>query len=527
MLYSESRFSCKKGFYTLTLILVMILFVVCTPENRHKDLTSEAFLEFKEPLFIINADDVRHLLIDKCNSSSNHKFSDRQLHHYYKNGGRMMWVNKHGVKNSAYTLLSHLKEYVPASGLNTDAFYISEIEDGLKRMENLDFDDDSNTIDNVLARLEYYLMKAYVRYSMGQRFGFINPNYVFNHMDSIMSNDSTRRFKGYRLLYALQSERPDSNYINHIIAKIEQDSVAEHLMEIQPKDVLYARLRGKLDNATGSYRKLILANMERCRWRHAGSNNSESRKVVVNIPAFHLYAYKDKKCVIDMKAGCGATKTKTPMLYSMIERIELNPQWHIPMSIITKDIVRHIGDSTYFHRNNYYIADRKTGERINPMHVSASMLRSGNYRVSQEGGAGNSLGRIIFRFKNSMSIYIHDTNSRGFFSRDVRAVSHGCVRVENPFGLAVYALGEDTDEWTLDKIRISMDIPPVTEKGKQYVDSNPDEQHRLISNKSITPPIPVYIMYFTLFPDANGEIRSYPDIYGYDAVILKEMTTYI
>lgn len=85
------------------------------------------------------------------------------------------------------------------------------------------------------------------------------------------------------------------------------------------------------------------------------------------------------------------------------------------MSIITKDIVRHIGDSAYFHRNNYYIADRKTGERISPMHVSASMLRSGNYRVSQEGGAGNSLGRIIFRFKNSMSIYIHDTNSRGFF----------------------------------------------------------------------------------------------------------------
>lgn len=438
-----------------------------------------------------------------------------------------MWVNKFGVSNGAYKLLEHLKSNIGAMKLSEDAFFITPIEEDMKRMQQLDFDTGDNTINHVLARLEYRLMRAYTRYAIGQRYGFTNPNYTFNRLDSILTNDSTHRFRGYRLLYDLKSERPDDSFFNTLISKIAADSVAQYLKEIQPDDGLYKSLLDMLPTATEKQQMQIIANMERCRWRYDKADLKSGKTVVVNIPEFRLYAYDNGRCVDNMKVGCGATKTKTPILHSMIERIELNPQWHIPMSIITTDIVRHIGDTAYFDRNNYYIVDRNTGEELSPTHVSAAMLRSGKYRVSQRGGDGNSLGRIIFRFKNNVSVYLHDTNSRGFFDRDIRAISHGCVRVERPFDLARFVLGDSADEWTYDKIRISMDLPPETDRGRRYVKANPDGERRLISNKAVNPAIPVHILYFTIYPDANGNIATHPDIYGYDAVIRRCMQTYI
>lgn len=453
--------------------------------------------------------------------------ADNMVKQFYANGGKMMWVSKYGVADGAYRLLEHLKANVSGMRLSEGAFFIAPIEEDMERMRLLDFDTGDNTIDRVMSRLEYNLMRAFTRYAVGQRYGFTNPNYTFNRLDSILSNDSTKRFKGYRLLYDLKSERPDDNFLSTLVSKVAADSVAQYLDEIQPSDDLYKSLLAMLPTATEKQRTQIMANMERCRWRYDKADLKSGKAVVVNIPEFRLYAYEGGRCVDNMKVGCGATKTKTPILHSMIERIELNPQWHIPMSIITHDIVRHTGDTAYFNRNNYYIVDRDTGEELSPTHVSAAMLRSGRYRVSQRGGEGNSLGRIIFRFKNDVSVYLHDTNSRGFFNRDIRAISHGCVRVERPFDLARFVLGDSADEWTYDKIRISMDLPPETDRGRRYVKANPDGERRLISNKAVNPAIPVHILYFTMFPDAGGNIATHPDIYGYDAVIMRGMRPYL
>lgn len=479
----------------------------------------------KEPLFVVNGNDVKNAIAKMCNETPTRNTADARTRKYYEEGGTMVWVNRYGVRNDAHLLLRHLKESVTAIGFSESAFYISPIEADLKRFDELDFDSGENSVSKVLARLEYNLTRACARYIIGQRYGFTNPNYTFNRLDSMMSN-TTNKFIGFRLLYDLKSERPSDSFIDELTRKIANDSIAEYLAEAEPQDTLYKQLKGMLQTAHGSQRTKIMTNMERCRWRFEHSNTNEGKTLVVNIPSFMLQAYEGGRCTMEMKIGCGERKTKTPILYSQVERIEINPQWHIPMSIITKDIVRHIGDTAYFERNKYYVADRKTGERIDIGEVTAAMLHSGEYRVSQEGGEGNSLGRIVFRFKNNMSVYLHDTNSRGFFSRDVRAISHGCVRVERPFDLATFVLGESVDEWTLDKIRISMDLPPETDKGKKYVREHEEETHNLISNKAINPPIPVYILYFTLFPNATGSIESYPDIYGYDAVIEKEMTTY-
>lgn len=527
MLHSESRFSCKKGFYTLTsIILVAFLLTGCGQGNRHKDLTIEAFSEFKKPLFVINGNEVRHLLLDRCNEIRANIVADKKIKQYYTDGGQMLWVDKQGINDAARSLVSHLHESVPEIGLDANAFYINQIDEDIERMDSLDFDEGDNSINYVLARLEVNLMRACARYVVGQRYGFVNPNYIFNRLDSMTSNH-TGRFTGFRLLYDLKSERPGEDFMRDIASKIKNDSISQFLAEIQPQDTLYNMLKRMLPTASGNLRRQILVNMERCRWRYEHNKSENGKSIIVNIPAFRLWEYKSGICVADMKIGCGSTKTKTPVLHSMVERVEVNPQWHIPMSIITKDIVQHIGDSAYFQRNNYYIVSRKTGNRIALENITAAMLYSGEYGVIQEGGEGNSLGRIVFRFKNNMSIYLHDTNSRGFFNQTIRAVSHGCVRVERPFDLGVFVLGENTDEWTLDKIRISMDMPPTTDKGKKYVKTHGDDKNHLISVLAAKPQIPVYILYFTLFPDANGKIESYHDIYGYDTIMLAEMNRYI
>ena len=135
------------------------------------------------------------------------------------------------------------------------------------------------------------------------------------------------------------------------------------------------------------------------------------------------------------------------MLQSRIERVDMNPYWNIPYSIVKKEIApRHAGDEAYFSRNRYHIFNKETGEELPPAAVTSDMLTSGRYRVRQDNGEGNSLGRLIFRFPNNFSIYLHDTNNRQAFKRTNRAISHGCIRIEKPLELAVFLLNSPEEK---------------------------------------------------------------------------------
>jgi murein L,D-transpeptidase YcbB/YkuD len=205
--------------------------------------------------------------------------------------------------------------------------------------------------------------------------------------------------------------------------------------------------------------------------------------------------------------------------------MQVNPEWVIPQNIVKTDVLKHAGDSAYFARNRYSIINKETGDTLNVSDVGSGSLLSGKLRVSQKGGAGNSLGRIVFRFPNNFSIYLHDTNNRGAFQRDRRTLSHGCVRVQKPFELACFLL-PDVDEWTRESIRISMDIPPVTDRGREWVRKHADAERpfRLISYHGVTPHVPLYILYYTAFPNhKTGSVDFWPDIYGFDKVISKEL----
>ena len=494
-------------------------------EGRERTITMEAFSELKTPAFVFDVQDVRSNLHAMVKSDDDVTEADRQARSYYTTEGNpLVWLRSTGIDDRADSLLSWLHR-THEIGMSERAFCVQDIENDLQRLRNLDFEEGRNSINRVAARLEYRLTKACLRYSYGQRYGFVHPHKIYNSLDA-EKKDTAGNVLKYRRLFDVAMDRPSQHYARTVIEKVRSDSIADYLTHIQPTDKYYLQLKSMLSTATGAdYRRRIMVNMERARWRRRQPIADHGKRIIVNIPAYHLYAYSPEE-MLDMRVVCGTLRTKTPQLSSHIEYMEVNPQWVIPMSIIENDVARHAGDSAYFARHRYRILERSTNRQMNVHAVTTGMLLSGRYRVAQDGGAGNSLGRIVFRFKNNFSVFLHDTSSPGAFNRESRAVSHGCVRVSKPFELARFVL-DSPDEWLLDRIRISMGLEPESLQGQEYIETHDKLDYKLISYVPVKPRVPLYIIYNTLWPDAAGVMQTWPDVYGYDNVIWKHLQPYV
>lgn len=470
----------------------------------------EAFSDMKSPAFVFDLQGIRNQL-----KSLNGGDAEQPL----------LWIDRCGVDQRADSLLSYLQQ-VGEIGFSEQAFHVKSIENDLRRMRTLDFDEDKNPASAVAARLENNLTKACLSYCRGQRFGFVNPNRLFNHLD-IEKLDSARKYVKYRGLFDVNMDLLTEHYDAEVKNKIKNDSILNYLQEIQPRDPFYNRLKTMLAQTTDpEQRQRIIVNMERCRWRRHQPLTDTGKRIVVNIPAYHLYAYGPNE-MLDMRVVCGAIGTKTPQLSSNIEYMQVNPQWVIPKSIIDNEVAHRAGDSAYFARNRYDIVDKATNQTLDARNVSRQQLLSGKYRIAQKGGAGNSLGRIVFRFNNNFSVYLHDTSNPSAFQRESRALSHGCVRVAKPFELARFVL-DNPDEWLLDRIHIAMGQSPETEQGMQWLQSHPDQETRnkIIGYIPVTPRVPLYIIYYTLWPDESGILQTWPDVYGYDKVMWNQLKTF-
>lgn len=436
----------------------------------------------------------------------------RQCYADVKENDRLtLWIDRMGVADDADALLAWLQREVPAAGLDPTPFRLDEIAQDLNVVHLLAFDSLDIDINTLLPRLDYNLTHAYLRYAVGQRYGFVNPDRLLNQLDHKSEG------KGYIRLFDYEVKAPDyTEVIRHLLS----DDRMEYLRESTPNDPVYTALQQRLATTTNATERHTLAvNMERCRWQLKKPSASE-RYLLVNLPAQQLWGICPDS-VINMRICFGKVRTKTPLLQSDITRVEVNPDWIITPNIIKNEVSGHAGDSAYFARNRYYIVDMSTGDTLNPARVSVSQLKSCRLRVGQRGGAGNSLGRIVFRFPNNFSVYLHDTSNRGAFDLAQRTLSHGCIRLQKPFDLAVFAM-PDMDEWETDQLRLSMDIKPKTERGEKYLEEHRDDRRplRLIRNRSVKPNLPLYIVYFTAYPNLeSGTVEFWSDPYGYDSVI--------
>ncbi len=222
----------------------------------------------------------------------------------------------------------------------------------------------------------------------------------------------------------------------------------------------------------------IIVNMERLRWIRADSASNEF--ILVNIPAFALYYYEDKKVAWECNVVVGKPMNKTVIFSGQMKYVVFSPYWNVPPSIINKEI--------------------KPGMRRDPKYLAKHNMEWNGGHVRQKPGPRNSLGLVKFLFPNSNNIYLHDSPSKSLFNEDVRAFSHGCIRVSKPKDLAIRVLRQDSS-WTSGKIDVAMHAGI--------------EKYVTLKNK-----IPVYIGYFTCFIDKNGNLNFRDDIYRRDDRLL-------
>ncbi len=235
-------------------------------------------------------------------------------------------------------------------------------------------------------------------------------------------------------------------------------------------------------NVPAEYRlRQIAANLERHRWlpRDLGD-----RHILVNVPAFQLDAYDGGESVLDMRVIVGSEyrDRATPTFADSMSYIEFAPYWNVPENIANSEIWPRVhADPGYLSRNNYEIWDE-----------------GGVARIRQRPGPTNALGLVKFMFPNQYNIYLHHTPQEELFEADVRAFSHGCIRVEKPVELAEFVLANQ-GEWSQEEIREAM------EGATRRVD--------------LETKLPVFIVYFTAF-DRDGVLHFGNDLYDNDGAIV-------
>ncbi|HET7456523.1 MAG TPA: L,D-transpeptidase family protein [Gemmatimonadaceae bacterium] len=236
-------------------------------------------------------------------------------------------------------------------------------------------------------------------------------------------------------------------------------------------------------NLPASYRLAqIAANLERYRWM---PRSLGARYILVNVPAFHLEAWDGGKRALDMKVIVGQEyeDKKTAVFSDTMTTVVFRPYWNITDDIAAAETWPKIqADPGYMAENQL-----------------ETYQENGKTRLRQKPGAKNSLGYVKFLFPNDFNIYLHDTPDHQLFEKDVRAFSHGCIRLEKPAELAQWVLG-----WPADSVDRAMRNPPDDKSVK------------------VARPIPVYITYFTTFVQ-NGELHFGNDLYGRDAAMVKAM----
>ncbi|MBR9987760.1 MAG: L,D-transpeptidase family protein, partial [Desulfosarcina sp.] len=242
-------------------------------------------------------------------------------------------------------------------------------------------------------------------------------------------------------------------------------------------------------------------NMERWRWY---PDSFGKRYLLVNIPDYTLAVMEGDWMVRRMRAIVGKSRRQTPALSGRMTYLEFNPYWNIPRKIARRDILpKVVSDPEYLTRQGIRVFDSwdRQAREVDPAGIIWENLSANHfpYRLRQDPSDVNALGRIKFMFPNPQSVYIHDTPGRALFNRQERHFSSGCIRVETPLDLAQYLL--DGQGWTLSRLEAAM--------------MNGRRQTVVLDD-----PIPVHLVYFTAWVDADGAVNFREDIYDRDRELL-------
>lgn len=242
----------------------------------------------------------------------------------------------------------------------------------------------------------------------------------------------------------------------------------------------------------------IKYSMERLRWH---PEQYGERQVVINQPEFRVRYMEDGKTELAMNVVVGKLSNQTYFFHDEIETVVFNPYWGVPQSIIVNEFLPKLHrDPGYLDRAGYVVTTYG-GKKMSSSSVNWRKYSSGvPFNVRQKPGPKNALGELKILFPNEHAIYMHDTPAKSLFARDTRAYSHGCVRLEDPRAMAAAVLGKD----------------------RSYVTSQLGGYERA---EKVSDKLPVYVSYFTAWPDDSGAIAYHGDIYKRDEHLQKALST--
>ncbi len=252
--------------------------------------------------------------------------------------------------------------------------------------------------------------------------------------------------------------------------------------------------------------KLIKLNIEKSRWE---TSLMDGRFILVNIPDFMLRIFDNEQVILASRVVCGRRDKPTPIFSSTMSYLVLNPTWTVPNSIVVNEMLPKLKENPYYlDSDKFAIYDGwgKNRKEIDPGTVDWSKYDKNSkipYAFVRKPGIKNPLGIMKFMFPNNNAVYIHDTPSKRFFKKRVRAYSHGCIRLHNPENLLKLVANE---QMSIGYKKIKR----LLKKGE-------------LKSIGFDRKLPVLIRYYTVFVNDDGTIKFSYDIYGYDKILLKDI----
>jgi murein L,D-transpeptidase YcbB/YkuD len=274
---------------------------------------------------------------------------------------------------------------------------------------------------------------------------------------------------------------------------------------IAPDGVVGPQTRRALNVPVEARIRQLAINMERWRWvpRDLGP-----RYIMVNIADYSLTAFAEARPRLTMRVIVGRAYRKTPVFSENMTYLVLNPYWEIPPTLALQDVLPKIRkDPDYMPRQGIrLLSGWDAGAReLDRSAIDWAQVQAGYFglRLRQDPGPRNALGRIKFMLPNKHAVYLHDTPARGQFDALARGFSSGCIRVEDPIGLAAFVL-DAPRKWN------AQSLQKAIASGKRRV-------------VKLTRPLPVHILYWTAWADAAGTVHFREDIYARDAALIKAL----
>jgi murein L,D-transpeptidase YcbB/YkuD len=378
--------------------------------------------------------------------------------------------------------------------------FLMQLHNGLEKHSNEELND---------SLAQYYIetLTLALRDNFKERILAVQPNFIEyrklqraleNFVDNTRINDFRAEIKNENLksthsavLLVLKNYNLISN------DDLQSDSAVtaalkryQRLLGIKASGKLDKKTIKHLNTSTNEIFNLVAENLDKYR-----KNKYSENCVFVNIPEYKLKVVSNNSLVGEYNVVVGKLRNRTPEIQSKIETIVVNPYWIVPKKIAIYEILpRIIKDSTFLARNRYEVIDRHRNvidqSTINWNEVTYENFE---YVLRQKSFYANALGKIKFLFPNNHSVYVHDTPSKKYFTKERRAYSHGCIRLENPFDFAdnlLHLVNQSSDST------------------KQFLESKKREEI------SIQQPADIYIQYFTCSADDSLNLLLHDDIYN-------------